>query len=301
MTFSIVGRDPETGDLGVAVQSKFICVGAIVPWAETKVGAIATQAHANTTYGPEGLALLKTGMGAKKVLEKLVTADEMREDRQVAIIDASGEVSAHTGKDCFEWAGHITGDNFSCQGNILTGKETVEVIARAFETTRGDLTGKLLAALRAADKDGLGDVRGQQSASLLVVRDKGGYGGYTDRLVDIRVDEHVEPIKEINRIFKLYDMVFLTGEDPTALLDIEGEIADNIKQVLVELGYLKFDDLSPKSVHGTTEIKALETWTGINNFENKWREDSKIWRSVYDYMMKEKGTPCVALKKMSEK
>ncbi|MHA2296512.1 MAG: DUF1028 domain-containing protein [Candidatus Hodarchaeales archaeon] len=300
MTFSIIGRDPVSGDLGVAVQSKFICVGAIVPWAQADVGAIATQAAANTSYGPRGLQLLKQGMNAKNVLDKLVSEDEGRDDRQVAVIDANGEAAAFTGKDCFEWAGHIVGDNFSCQGNILTGYDTVEVMAQAFESTKGDLVSKLLASLHAADEEGLGDVRGKQSASILVVREKGGYGGYSDQLVDIRVDEHEEPIKEISRIFKLYDMIFLTREDPSALLDIKDDVADNIKQVLIDLGYISFDDLSSKSEFKKVELEALESWTCINNFENKLRDDLKIWRSVYDYMRREKGTPSVTIKKMSD-
>ncbi|MFW9995987.1 MAG: DUF1028 domain-containing protein [Candidatus Odinarchaeota archaeon] len=300
MTFSIIGRDPETGDLGVAVQSKFICVGTIVPWAQANIGAVATQAWANTTYGPDGLELLKTGKGAKEALQKLISVDEMKEVRQVAMIDAKGEVDAFTGKECFEWAGHIVGENYSCQGNILTGQETVEVMASAFEKTNGDLVTKLLAALQAADKEGLGDARGKQSASLLVVREKGGYGGYTNRLVDIRVDEHEEPIKELSRVLELYDMIFLTREDPSALLDIRGEVASRIKQVMVELRYLSSEGLSTGSEWGKKEMDALEAWTGINNFENKLRNDGKIWKSVYDYLIKEKGTPYISFRKMSE-
>ena len=145
----------------------------------------------------------------------------------------------------------------------------------------------------------MGDVRGKQAAALLVVRDKGGYGGYTDRLVDIRVDEHVEPIKELNRVFKIYDMIFLSRDDPSNLLNIEGDIASDIKNVLSELGYIKNLNTSTIERWEKEDSLALEAWVGINNFENKWRDDGKIWKSIYDYIRKEKGTPMVTLRKMS--
>jgi len=301
MTFSIIGRDSDTHDLGVAVQSKFLCVGTVVPWARASVGAIATQAWANTSYGPQGLEMLGTGMGAKTTLKKLVSPDTMKDVRQVAVIDSKGEVDCFTGKECFEWAGHIVGDNFSCQGNILISEETVESMATAFETQRGDLAEKLLAALDAGGREGRGDRRGKQSASLLIVRDKGGYGGYTDRMIDIRVDEHPEPIKELLRIFKLYDMTLLSREDSVNLLSIEGEVAIDIKRILMDLNYLNEAEAAPGEGWGKVETSSLEAWVGINNFENKWRDDGTIWRSVYDYMTSEKGTPFVSLRKMSER
>jgi uncharacterized Ntn-hydrolase superfamily protein len=299
MTFSIVGFDPNNGDLGVAVQSKFICAGMVVPWAKADVGAIATQAHANTTFGPEGLRLLQSGLSTGEVLAKLISPDEMKEHRQLAIIDKNGQSAAFTGKECFYWAGHIQGENFSCQGNILISEETVESMASVFETTKGDLADKLLAALNAADQEGRGDVRGKQAAGLLVVRDKGGYGGYTDQLINIRVDEHPEPIKELHRVFQIYDMIFLTREDPSNLLKIEGEIATNIKTILSELGYLEGFEILPDFEWNSALSNAFENWMGINNFENKWVEN-KVWKSVYDYMIKEKGTPMVKLRKMNE-
>ncbi len=154
--------------------------------------------------------------------------------------------------------------------------------------------------MNAADKEGRGDVRGKQAAGLLIVRDKAGYGGYTDRMVDIRIDEHPEPIKELNRVFKIYDMIFLTRDDPGNLLKIEGEIASDIKSVLNELGYIKKLEMSSIEKWDKADSLALEAWIGINNFENKWRDDGKIWRSIYDYIRKEKGTPMVSLRKMSE-
>ncbi len=297
MTFSIVAYDENTGELGVAVQSKFICVGAIVPWAKVEVGAIATQAMANVSYGPRGLELLATGLGANDVIKKLISEDEEKEHRQVAIIDTKGGVATHTGKECFEWAGHIVGDSYSVQGNILISEDTVEAMAKAYETTKGDISDKLLASLSAGGTEGMGDRRGKQSASLLVVREGGSYGGYTDRLVDIRVDEHVEPIKELQRIFEIYDMIFLTREEPENLLQIDGEIETKIRSVLIDLGYLT---TSSGEEWGQPEQDALEAWFSINNFENKWNSEAKIWKSVYDFMMKEKGTPAISLNKMSE-
>ena len=177
-TFSIVGFDPETKDLGVAVASKFIAVGALVPWAEANVGAIATQALANISYGPRGLELLRRGYSAKKVLQILISDDPQREERQVGIVDSKGEAAAFTGSKCYPYAGHIIGENYAVQGNILTGPEVLEEMAKAFEQTKGELVDKLLAALEAGDKAG-GDRRGKQSAAIIVVREKGGYGGYT--------------------------------------------------------------------------------------------------------------------------
>jgi uncharacterized Ntn-hydrolase superfamily protein len=300
MTFSIVAFDPNTGDLGVAVQSKFISVGSIVPWSQAKVGAIATQAYANTSFGPRGLKLLNEGLSSQEVLDKLLSEDDSRDHRQIAVIDALGEAAAHTGSECYYWAGHEVGTNFSCQGNILISEETVQSMSSAFETTKGDLADKLLATLHAADQEGMGDVRGKQSASLLIVREDGGYGGYTDRLVDLRIDEHSDPIKELQRVFDIYDMIFLTREDESNLLPLEGEIAANIKATLVDLNYITQSALSSGTTWAKPEVKAFEAWVGINNFENKWRDDGNIWKSIYDYILTEKGTPAVNLKKMSD-
>lgn len=294
MTFSIVAYDTKNGDFGVAVQSKFLCVGQIVPWAKANTGAVATQADVNTSFGPRGLKLLDDGLTSDEVIAELLKNDEKKEGRQVAVIDKSGKASAFTGNQAFYWADHHVGKNYSCQGNILVDEKTVEDMSHTFENTEGDLADKLLAALRAADQPGRGDVRGKQSAALLIVRERGGFGGYTDRWVDIRVDEHPEPIKELDRIFKIYEMTFLKRENPTNLWDIEGEIESKIKSVLIELNYLKTKDVDRKELQ-----TALENWTGINNFENKWVEN-KIWKSVYDYMMKEKGSQMVNLKKMQK-
>lgn len=206
-TFSIVGYDPENGDLGVAVQSKFFAVGAVVPWAEAGVGAIATQSWANTTYGPRGLQLLKIGLSAEQTLEHLIKDDNGMESRQVGIVDASGNVSHFTGDECNDWAGAFSGQHYTAQGNILSGEDVVKAMGKAFEDTNGELADKLLAALIAGQQKG-GDKRGQQSAALLVVRKNGGYGGFNDRYIDIRVDDADKPIQELQRLLKIHKQFF---------------------------------------------------------------------------------------------
>jgi len=206
-TFSIVGFDPTTGDLGVAVESKFFGVGSVVPWAKAKVGAIATQSSANITYGPDGLALLDSGKSAKETLNQLTERDSGRASRQAGIVDAKGNAASFTGEKCNAWAGHIEGTNFCVQGNILTGEEVVKAMASAYETARAvkdsELADWLMAALEAGQQAG-GDKRGRQSAALLVVREKGGYAGKNDRYIDLRVEDHAEPIHELNRLLEMH-------------------------------------------------------------------------------------------------
>ncbi len=206
-TFSIVAYDPATGDLGVAVQSKFFGVGSVVPYAKAKVGAVATQSYANVKYGPEGLALLETGKSAKEVVKQLTDADARRDHRQLGVVDAKGTVAAYTGAKCNAWAGHIEGKNFAVQGNILASEEVVKAMARAFESAQkepgSELADCLMAALQAGQDAG-GDKRGQQSAALLVVRDKAGYDGSHDRYIDLRVEDHAEPIKELARLLAIH-------------------------------------------------------------------------------------------------
>ena len=206
-TFSIVAHDPDTGELGVAVQSKFIAVGAVVPFAKAGVGAVATQAWANTTYGPQGLALLAEGLPSEKVIQKLVEKDPGKERRQVGIVDAKGRAANFTGTRCMDWAGGITGPNYAAQGNILASEKVVNAMGKAFEQSRGDLGERMIAALAAGQKAG-GDSRGRQSAALLIVKERGGYGGHNDRYRDLRVDDHKTPIKELARIYKLHKRVF---------------------------------------------------------------------------------------------
>jgi uncharacterized Ntn-hydrolase superfamily protein len=206
-TFSIVAFDPETKELGIAVQSKLVAVGALVPWARAEVGAIATQSFANTRYGPDGLRLLEQGLAPSEVIEKLTTDDPRRELRQVGIVDAQGRVATFTGEKCLQWAGGRTGKHYTVQGNILTGKEVVDAMAEAFEKSEGGLGTRLIDALEAGQKAG-GDRRGRQAAALYIARKGWGYAGQDDRYRDIRVDDHKQPIQELRRVYELHKALF---------------------------------------------------------------------------------------------
>ncbi len=206
-TFSIVGFDPRTGDLGVAVQSKFFAVGSVVPWAKAGVGAIATQSYANVSYGPDGLELLAKGKSARETVSTLTSADRNKQRRQLGIVDTRGNSASFTGSGCHPWAGHIEKPDFCAQGNILTGKEVVDAMASSFEQLQKQAKGGLcdwLANALMAGQDTGGDSRGRQSAALLVVRKKGGYGGGNDRFIDLRVDDHKTPIVELRRLLQLH-------------------------------------------------------------------------------------------------
>ena len=202
-TFSCVGFDPRTGDLGIAVQSRFFAVGAVVPWARAGVGAVATQAFANTTYGPRGLDLLRAGLSPREAIERLTRADSLAQRRQVGIVDRRGRAASFTGAECQDWAGDRVGRHFAVQGNILAGAEVVDAMAKAFEETGGMLGDRLLAALEAGQRAG-GDRRGMQSAALLIVREGGGYAGMNDRYCDLRVDDAVDPIAELWRLYTIW-------------------------------------------------------------------------------------------------
>jgi uncharacterized Ntn-hydrolase superfamily protein len=282
-TFSIVARDSVNGDLGIIVQSKFPAVGAVVPWALAEVGAVASQAWANTSYGPRGIELMSGGKSASETLKILLQDDDKAEHRQVGIVDAKGRAVAHTGSECMDWAGHVVGDGYACQGNILAGEAVVTNMAEAYESTEGDLIDKLFAVLRAGQAAG-GDKRGMQSAAILVVREGGGYEGGNDRYVDVRVDDHPIPIEELERIFYLYDMTLLSREDPSRLLAIKDELIAKIQNALVTLGLLETtveDSFTPAAQD------ALQEWINTNNFENKYRDDGTIWQSVLDYLLED--------------
>src|SRR5690242_7420781 len=233
-TYSIVACDLEARQWGVAVQSKFLSVGSVVPWAEPEVGAIATQAYANPRYGPDGLALLREGLSAEEAIERLTGADEGRAERQVGIVDGQGHAATYTGPGCNEWAGGRTGHCYAAQGNILVGEETVAALARTFEeTTQLPLVQRLLACLVAAQVAG-GDRRGQQSASLLVVERDGGYAGLSDVVFDLRVDDHERPIEELERLYGLHDRLF--GRTPRGeWLPLEGELRTEVDERLRRL------------------------------------------------------------------
>lgn len=284
-TFSIVGRDSITGDLGVAVQSKFLAVGAVVPWARARVGAIATQSYANTSYGPEGLKLLaEEGLSAQEALNRLIVADEERHLRQVGIIDAKGQTAAYTGGECLEWAGHIVNQDYACQGNILVSEDTVQAMARTFETAPGELADRLVAALEAGQAAG-GDSRGRQSASLLVVREKGGYGGFNDRYVDLRVDDHLTPIQELKRLLDLHRLYFLKSK-PGDLLPLEGEVAREVQEILRDLGYYGGEI---NGIYDEPTKTALSRWSGVENLEERLQEEARIDRVILEFLRQKGG------------
>jgi uncharacterized Ntn-hydrolase superfamily protein len=255
-TYSIVACDLEAREWGVAVQSKFLAVGAAVPAAEPEVGAIATQAWANLAYRPDGLALLRDGYSADEVVQTLVGADEGRGNRQLGVVDAHGRAATYTGSECLDWAGGKTGPGYAAQGNILVSGATVEALASTFEGSSGQpLAERLLACLAAAEAAG-GDRRGRQSAALLVVRKDGGYGGTSDVAVDLRVDDHPQPIEELERIYRIHDLLF--GETPDEeWLDVDGVLAAELRERLARLGY-------------EGELgDALAAWAGTENFEER--------------------------------
>lgn len=206
-TFSIVAVDEKSGEIGVAVQSKIVGVGAIVPFARAGVGAVATQSFANVRYGPVGLAMLEIGFTPEQAIDSLTRSDPAATNRQVGIVDATGRAAAFTGEDCNDWAGEHVGDGYAVQGNILAGEEVVKAMAESFEAAEGVLAERLLAALEAGQEAG-GDKRGRQSAALLVVRENWGYGGLNDRFRDLRVDEHPEPIRELRRVYEAHRKLF---------------------------------------------------------------------------------------------
>jgi uncharacterized Ntn-hydrolase superfamily protein len=234
-TYSIAASDLEARQWGVATQSKFLGVGSVVPWAEPEVGAIATQAYANPRYGPDGLALLREGLSAEEVVERLTSADEGRDHRQLGIVDREGRAASYTGSECLEWAGGRTGAGYAAQGNILVSAETVDAIAETFESSSGLLAERLLDCLDAAQAAG-GDRRGQQSAALLVVERDGGYASLSDEVVDLRVDEHPRPLEELRRIYVMHQAIF--GKTaPDKWLDVDETLAGELRDRLAKLGY----------------------------------------------------------------
>jgi len=268
-TFSIVARDPETDAVGVAVQSKFVGVGAVVPFASADAGAIATQSYANVAYGPDGLDLLREGHDAAAVVERLTDEDEEAPSRQVGVVGADGSVAAFTGDECHDHAGDRQGDHYTVQGNILENAATLDAMAEAFEAADGGLPERLIAALHAGNEAG-GDKRGEQSAALYVAKPEGGYDGRNDRWVDVRVDDHEAPIDELERVFKLYDVTLLEREAPDETRELTGETAAAVSAALVDLGYLDAGEVGAgdDAAFGDAERDALATFRGMNNFEN---------------------------------
>ena len=235
-TYSIAACDLEAGEWGVATQSKFLAVGSVVPWAEPHVGAIATQAYANPRYGPEGLDLLRAGRSAQEVVAALTEADADRDHRQLGVVDAEGGAATFTGPECNEWAGGRTGDGYAAQGNILVSEDTVEAIAETFEANAGPALAERLIDCVAAGQAAGGDSRGQQSAALLVVAKDGGYGGLSDILVDLRIDDHEHPIPELQRLYGLHQAIF--GKTPREeWLDVDESLGAELRERLARLGF----------------------------------------------------------------
>jgi uncharacterized Ntn-hydrolase superfamily protein len=254
-TYSIAACDLDAGQWGVATQSKFLAVGSVVPWAEPKVGAIATQAYANPRYGSDGLKLLRDGLSAEEVVERLTSADEGRDQRQLGVVDREGRSASFTGAECLEWAGGRTGLCYAAQGNILVSAETVDAIAETFESSKGTLAERLLDCLDAAQAAG-GDRRGQQSAALLVVEENGGYAQLSDTVVELRVEDHERPLEELRRIYRLHEALF--GETPRdEWLTVDDALATELRERLARLGY-----------DGDLE-DAFNRWSGNVNLEER--------------------------------
>ena len=257
-TYSIVACDLEARQWGVAVQSKFLAVGSVVPYAEAEIGAVATQSFANPRYGPDGLELLREGLSAEQAVERLTAADEGRAERQVGIVDSEGRAATYTGEECLDWAGGRTGPGYAAQGNILVGEETVAALATTFEENGSlPLVQRLLECLVAAQAAG-GDRRGQQSASVLVVQRDGGYAGLSDVLVDLRVDDHERPIEELLRIYGLHQLLF-DASPREDWLPLEGELRAEVSALLARLGY-----------------ESLDAWAGVENLEERVDGDDSI-------------------------
>lgn len=277
-TFSIVAHDPEAEEWGIAVASKFLAAASVVPWAKAKAGAIATQALANISYGPDGLALLDQGKSAQETIDELVASDEGAQHRQVGIVDANGNAATYTGDECFDWAGGVTGDGLAIQGNILANPGVVEAMKEAYLETPGDLTDRMLEALLAGDRAG-GDSRGRQSAGILLVREGGSYGGYTDKALDLRVDDHPDPVPELQRLCGLHRLYM---QAPTAddVLELDDSLVEEIKVALSHLDLLTGEEEG----FGELTEKALRGFMGVENLEMRWVDGGKVDRHVLRFL-----------------
>ncbi len=283
-TFSIVAFDPITRDLGIAVESKFLSVGAVVPWAQAGVGAIATQSWANTAYGPRGLRMLKRGLTPKQAGAALVAKDKDRALRQFGIVDARGRAFSYTGAKCFDWAGGVVGKNYAVQGNILAAPLVIDSVAGTFENTRGELADRLVAALAAGQRAG-GDQRGQESAALLVVRKKGGYAGFNDRYIDLRVDDHPAPIDELKRLLDLHRL-YLGKTRKEDVLPIDGNIARELQTLMSARGFYRG---ALSGAWDETTRAAFREFAGVENLEDRLLEGAWIDRVVLDFLRKHFG------------
>jgi len=277
-TFSIVALDSATGDLGVATASKFLAVGAVVPFAEAGLGAVATQSYANTTFGPRTIMALRGGISLDLIHQAFAETDAQHDTRQYGLVDAQGRALTFTGDACHPWAGGRTGEGYAAQGNLLTGPEVVDALCETFEAAQGPLSERLVAALAAADAAG-GDKRGRQSAALLVVREEGGYGGFNDRYIDLRVDDHPAPVGELARLLELQRLFFERPSEED-VLDIGPEVAGRLQRVLVRAGYLE----APTGAWDGAADAALRALAGVENLEERLLEPGCIDRVVLGYL-----------------
>jgi uncharacterized Ntn-hydrolase superfamily protein len=285
-TFSIVAYDPDAEEWGIAVASKFLAVGAVVPWARAGVGAVATQSYANTSFGPEGLKLMAEGLSAETALERLIAADDGRDRRQVGLIDARGAAATYTGTECQAWAGGVTGSNYAAQGNILVSGATVEAMARVYESSEGELADRLVTALAAGQSAG-GDQRGRQSAAILVVRPEGGYAGFNDRYLDLRVDDDPMPIAKLEALVDLHHLLFKPPE-PGEMVLIEGDRAREIQRILRWSG--DYDGPITGNYDDRTQ-RALATLIGRENFEERFDEETGAISSQVIEVLHEQFSP----------
>lgn len=284
MTFSIAAYDPDIQAWGVAVASKFPAVGAVVPWASAGAGAIATQSYANTSYGPVGLQMLTAGKSAVETLEALTTNDEDRAKRQVGIVDSSGRSTTYTGDQCHDWAGGVIGVHYAIQGNILAGEEVILAMERAYQAkaNSGSFYWRLHAALLAGDLAG-GDKRGRQSAAIYIAKPNGGYGGYIDRWIDYRVDDHFDPVVRLAELLEMHDLYF--GEsDPVDRLELQGDVLVQLQRIMSQEGFYTG---APHGMRDAATIKALNGFIGSENFEERVDpENGLIDRPVFDYLVR---------------
>lgn len=283
-TFSIVAFDPARSEWGVAVASKFLAAGAVVPWARAGAGAVATQSYANTRFGPEGLARMAQGLSAEETLAALLAEDPEREKRQVGLVDRQGRAAAFTGSECLPWAGHRVGEGFCCQGNLLVDERTLEAMAEAFVKASGELADRLVAALLAGDRAG-GDRRGRQSAAILVVREGGGYGGFNDRYMDLRVDDDPDPVMKLKDLVELHHLYF--GQPrPEDLMPIDAALAREIQRLLRHAGYYTGEITG---VYDEATRRALETLFGVENLEERWQPGDRIDRVAWEFLRRRFG------------
>jgi uncharacterized Ntn-hydrolase superfamily protein len=281
-TFSIVACDPGERAWGVAVASKFPAVGALVPWSEAGAGAVATQAYADPSFGPRGLALLASGLSAEETLSRLLENDADREQRQVGLVDSRAQAATYTGSGCHEWAGGWTGPGYAIQGNILVNEQVIREMEKAFARTKGKLPSRLYAALLAGDRAG-GDRRGRQSAAIYVAKPDAGYGGTIDRWIDYRVDDHENPVARLGELLDLHELYFGESEEKDRVR-LKGEPLRQLQEIMIQLGYME------GTADGTYEQltkTALRAFTGDENFEERIDlEAGWIDRLVLEYLLK---------------